>query len=194
MPSISKSNEEEIFNPAHIANRFCEYFTNIGPNLVKSIPVSDKSHHSFLNRGFINSFYLQSASEQEVTEICSSFWSGTAPKIKIKINKAFYVLFREMLMVQWIGYGENAMFIVIIMKHALQIINCRLGIIIYHRFRTEVSLLANKENCKISKANLTGLFFWHLEKLKNGPLQGRRRKCILPPPAPQPPRWLTMVF
>ena len=76
-------------------------------------------------------------------------------------------------MVQRIGYGENAMFFVIIMKHALQIMNCRLGII-YHRFRTEVSLLANKENCKISKANLTilsrgvlpatrSLFFWHLD-------------------------------
>ena len=37
------------------------------------------AHRSFLNRGFINSFFLQSASEQEVTEICSSFRSGTAP-------------------------------------------------------------------------------------------------------------------
>ena len=79
LPSIFKSNEEDIFNPTHIANRFCEYFTNIGPNLVKSIPASDKSHCSFLNGGFINSLFLQSASEQEVTEVCSSFRSGTAP-------------------------------------------------------------------------------------------------------------------
>ena len=79
LPSIFKSNEEGICNPTHIANRFCEYFTNIGPNLAKSIPASDKSHRSFLNGGFINSFFLQSASEQEVTEICSSFRSGTAP-------------------------------------------------------------------------------------------------------------------
>ena len=79
MPSTFKSNEEEICNPTHIANRFCEYFTNIGPNLAKSIPASDRSHRSFLNGGFINSFFLQSASEQEVTEICSSFRSGTAP-------------------------------------------------------------------------------------------------------------------
>ena len=48
-------------------------------NLAKSIPESDKSHRSFLNGGFINSFFLQSASEQQVTEICSSFRSGTAP-------------------------------------------------------------------------------------------------------------------
>ena len=71
--------KKKYFNPFHIANRLCEYFTNIGPNLAKSIPASDKSHRSFLNGGFINSFFLQSASEQEVTEICSSFRSGTAP-------------------------------------------------------------------------------------------------------------------
>ena len=65
-------------NPIHIANRFCEYFTNIGPDLATSIPASDKSHRSFLDGSFINSFFLQSASEQEVTEICSSFRSGTA--------------------------------------------------------------------------------------------------------------------
>ena len=79
LPSIFKSNEEEICNPTHIASRFCEYFTNIGPNLAKSIPASDKSHRSFLNGGFINSFFLQLASEQEVNEIYSSFQSGTAP-------------------------------------------------------------------------------------------------------------------
>ena len=78
LPSIFKSNEEEICNPTH-SKPFCEYFTNIGPNLAKSIPASDKSHRSFLNGGFINSFFRQSASEQEVTEICSSFRSGTAP-------------------------------------------------------------------------------------------------------------------
>ena len=58
LPSIFKSNEEEIFNPTHIANRFCEYFTNIGPNLAKSIPASDKSHRSFLKGGFIDSFFF----------------------------------------------------------------------------------------------------------------------------------------
>ena len=79
LPSFFKSNEEEIFNPTHIANRFWEYFTTIGPDLAKSIPSSDKSHPSFLDGGFINLFFLQSASEQEVTEICSSFRSGTAP-------------------------------------------------------------------------------------------------------------------
>ena len=71
--------KKEIFNPTHIANRFCEYFTNIGPDLAKSIPASDKSHRSFLDGSFSNSFFLHLASEQEVAEICSSFRSGTAP-------------------------------------------------------------------------------------------------------------------
>ena len=78
LPSYFKSNEEEILNPTHIASRFCENFTNIGPDL-KSIPASDKSHRSFLDGSFINSFFLQLASEQEVRKICTSFRFGTAP-------------------------------------------------------------------------------------------------------------------
>ena len=78
-PSFFKANEEEIFNPTHIANRFCEYFTNIRPDLAKSIPASDKSHRSFLDGSFINLFFLILASEQEVTHVCSSFRSGSAP-------------------------------------------------------------------------------------------------------------------
>ena len=79
MPSVFKSNEQEILNLAQIANRFCENFTNIGPNLAKSILASVKSHRFFLKGGFVNSFFLQSASELEVTESCSSVQSSTAP-------------------------------------------------------------------------------------------------------------------
>ena len=55
--SVLKANEQEILNPTQTANRFCEYFTNTGPNLAKSILASDKSHrkealliHFFFNR------------------------------------------------------------------------------------------------------------------------------------------------
>ena len=68
---------------------------NIGPNLTKSIPASDKSDCSFLDGSFINSFFLESASEQEVTEICSSFRSGTAPGydcISIKVVQGTFNL------------------------------------------------------------------------------------------------------
>ena len=40
---------------------------------------------------------------------------------------------------------------------------------IYHRFCSEVSLLANKENCKISKANLTILSRGGLSYYKRPP-------------------------
>ena len=33
LPSTFKIDNREISNPKEIANRFCEYFTNIGPNL-----------------------------------------------------------------------------------------------------------------------------------------------------------------
>ena len=73
LPSFFKSNEEEIFNPTHIANRFCEYFTNIGPNLAKSKPASDKSHRSFLNGGFINPFAPGDFAEKHVLKLVEWF-------------------------------------------------------------------------------------------------------------------------
>ena len=56
LPPSNLMKKKYACNPTHIANRFCEYFTNIGPTLAKSNPASDKSHRSFLNGGFINSF------------------------------------------------------------------------------------------------------------------------------------------
>ena len=48
LPSIFWADSREISNPKEIANFFCKYFTNIGPNLASKIPVSEKSHYSFL--------------------------------------------------------------------------------------------------------------------------------------------------
>ena len=66
---------------------------------------------------------------------------------------------------------------------------------IYHRFCTEVSLLANKENCKISKANLTILFrgglsyykrplFEAFRKIEKGTSAGAEEGAHTPPPFP----------
>ena len=38
---------KEITDPMEIANHFCEFFTNIGPNLAKMIPSSTSSFRSF---------------------------------------------------------------------------------------------------------------------------------------------------
>lgn len=71
---------------------------------------------------------------------------------------------------------------------------------IYHRFCTEVSLLANKENCKISKANLTilsrgGLSYYKrplfeaFRQIEKGISAGAEEEAHTPPPSsPSPPR------
>ena len=72
MPSIFRADSREISNPKEIANFFCKYFTNIGPNLASKIPVSEKSHNSFLPPKLVNSIFLDAVNEQEIIEICST--------------------------------------------------------------------------------------------------------------------------
>ena len=78
MPFIFRADSREISNPKEIANFFCKYFTNIGPNLASKIPVSGKSHNSFLLPKLVNSIFLDAVNEQEIIEICSTFRSVTA--------------------------------------------------------------------------------------------------------------------
>ena len=78
LPSILKADSREISNPKKTADHFCKYFTNIGPNLVSKIPVSEKSHNSFSPPKLVNSIFLHDANEQESIEICSTCCSGIA--------------------------------------------------------------------------------------------------------------------
>ena len=61
--SAFKADNLEIFDPEEIANRFCNYFTNIGPNLARKIQPSTVSHMDFLNDSFINSIFLSPIDE-----------------------------------------------------------------------------------------------------------------------------------
>ena len=61
-----------------IANRFCNYFSNIGPNLVKKIQSSPNSHRNFLSGRFPNSIFLKIATKAKITEIAKSFLSCKA--------------------------------------------------------------------------------------------------------------------
>ena len=70
--------DKEISDPTQIADHFCAYFTNIGPNLANSIPHFLTSHRSFVSGAFVNSLYLQPTTEQEIIEIRTSFRAGTA--------------------------------------------------------------------------------------------------------------------
>ena len=71
-------NNQNISDPLEIANNFCEYFTNIGPNLASRIPNSTRSFQSYLHGNFSNSLFLYPSTEHEIFEICSGFRSGTA--------------------------------------------------------------------------------------------------------------------
>lgn len=69
---------KEITDPMEITNHFCEFFTNIGPNLAKMIPSSTSSFRSFLSGSFIKSIFLEPTTELEISEICASFRAGTS--------------------------------------------------------------------------------------------------------------------
>ena len=78
LPSVFKSGNQELSDPAQIAEQLCKYFTNIGPSLANNLPVSQKSYRSFLSGNFGNSLFFEEISEQEVINLCSSLSSGTA--------------------------------------------------------------------------------------------------------------------
>ena len=54
LPPAFRADSHEIADPKEIANLFCKYFTNIGPNLASKIPASEKSHSSFLPPKLVN--------------------------------------------------------------------------------------------------------------------------------------------
>ena len=78
LPSVFQSGNQELSDPAQIADQFCKYFTNIGPSLPNNLPVSQKSYRSFLSGNFVNSLFFEEISEQEVINLCTLLRSGTA--------------------------------------------------------------------------------------------------------------------
>ena len=71
LPSIFKTDSHEFSGTKEIADQFCNFFTNIGPNLAKKIPNSDRSHQSFLPGKLVNSIFLEDVNQQEILEICN---------------------------------------------------------------------------------------------------------------------------
>ncbi|XP_028407966.1 uncharacterized protein LOC114530582 [Dendronephthya gigantea] len=78
LPSTFIDNNSNVTNPLDIANRFCDYFTNIGPNLSKNIPSSTQSPTCYLSGNFANPLFLNCADESEIIEIVRSLRSGIA--------------------------------------------------------------------------------------------------------------------
>ena len=75
-------------NPTDIANNFCDYFTNIGPNLASQIPSTNSSPKDFLSSSLSESISLQPLTVGELYNIVKSFNANKAPghdNISIKI-------------------------------------------------------------------------------------------------------------
>ena len=88
LPSVFKYDNRETSNADEIANGFCEYFTNIGPNLAKNIPTSSNSHRSFLKGNFVNSMFLEPATQQEIIELVNDLCPGTASGYMVKVCRS----------------------------------------------------------------------------------------------------------
>ena len=74
-PSSFKEGNTEITDPMEIANRFCNYFSNIGPNLAKKIQSASSSYQNSLVGQYPNSIFFNPATENEIVEISKSFQS-----------------------------------------------------------------------------------------------------------------------
>ena len=66
-PNTFTYNENEITDPYEIANKFNEYFANVGPKLAGKVPSSSLTFKSFLdNQNHYESFFVDPATEDEV--------------------------------------------------------------------------------------------------------------------------------
>ena len=79
LPSSFKAEGRSITDPTEIANRFCKYFTNIGPRLASAIPAVSPTFRSFLSGNSNTALTLKPTTVRELENICSTFASGKAP-------------------------------------------------------------------------------------------------------------------
>ena len=75
--STFKIDGKDISDPLTIANKFCEYFSNIGPSLAKGI-TSTSSHRAFSSGTFVQSIFLAPATKNEILTTTNSFLTGKA--------------------------------------------------------------------------------------------------------------------
>ena len=78
LPPTFTNNNKDISDPYTIANKFCEVFTNMGPDLTKKLPPSDISHSSFLKNKISEIIFLKPVTEDEIKKLSSSFKAGKA--------------------------------------------------------------------------------------------------------------------
>ena len=66
LPDSFKDNDRTFTNSKEIANKFNDYFVNVGPKLASKIRKSKMSYTKFLTKRYINSFFIDPVTEKEV--------------------------------------------------------------------------------------------------------------------------------
>ena len=79
LPSPFMSEGKMITDHFEIANRFCKYFTDIGPSLASRIPSTNFSFRSFLTDDENCPIILNETNTHDLEEICHDFQAGKAP-------------------------------------------------------------------------------------------------------------------
>ena len=79
MPSTFIHNNQEISDPFRIANKFCEYFTNVGPSFASKLPNSRIPYETYLSNNRVSeTIFLKPVTERELKEIACKFKTGKA--------------------------------------------------------------------------------------------------------------------
>jgi hypothetical protein len=66
----ANNSEGKISDPQTIANKFNEYFVNVGPNIAKKLQKSDRTYNQYLTGSYKDSFFLEPITKYELeTEI-----------------------------------------------------------------------------------------------------------------------------
>ena len=79
MPSRFIHNNQDISDPFRIANKFCEYFTNVGPSLASKLSNSRILYETYLSNNRVSeTIFLKPVTERELKEIACKFKTGKA--------------------------------------------------------------------------------------------------------------------
>ena len=91
-------NEHDITDQETIAEKFNEFYVNIGPTLARKIPTGRCDPISYIENGTRNSIFLHPVNEEEVNNILkdmknsSAGWDCISPHIVKKTHEYFIVL------------------------------------------------------------------------------------------------------
>ena len=72
MPTSFNHANKILTDPSEIANRFCDYFTNVVPDLARQIPTVDTPFNSFLTDRTRETMFINPTNVIELFNICHS--------------------------------------------------------------------------------------------------------------------------